>query len=60
MKAVERILIKLMIMHLILLFAAQWLIHYDPIPSLRKITFYEGVEKLTYSEILETIKNPGR
>ncbi|UKS63865.1 YpfB family protein [Rossellomorea marisflavi] len=49
-----------MIMHLILLFAAQWLIHYDPIPSLRKITFYEGVEKLTYSQILETIKNPGR
>ncbi|BCB04552.1 YpfB family protein [Bacillus sp. KH172YL63] len=56
MKTIERILIKLAIIHFILLIVVQVLFQEtDMIPSLHKIVFYEGVEKMEYSEIVETI-----
>jgi SUMO ligase MMS21 Smc5/6 complex component len=56
MKAVERILIKLAIVHFILLLTVQFVFHeLNILPELHKIVFYEGVEKMEYSEIVETI-----
>ncbi|WP_201713337.1 YpfB family protein [Rossellomorea arthrocnemi] len=56
MKRVERILIKLAIMHFILLLAVQFVFHQmNILPELHKIVFYEGVEKMEYSEIVETL-----
>jgi hypothetical protein len=56
MKRVERILIKLAIMHFILLLAVQFVFHQmNILPELHKIIFYEGVEKMEYSEIVETL-----
>ncbi|PFA70017.1 hypothetical protein CN378_01540 [Bacillus sp. AFS015802] len=56
MKTVERILIKLAIMHFILLIAVQFVFHQlNILPELHKIVFYEGVDKMEYSEIVETI-----
>ena len=56
MKTVERILIKLAIIHFILLIAVQFVFHQlNILPELHKIVFYEGVEKMEYSEIVETI-----
>ncbi|OIU71219.1 YpfB family protein [Rossellomorea aquimaris] len=58
MKAVERILIKLAIIHFILLLAIQLVFHeLNVLPELHKIVFYEGVEKMEYSEIIETISS---
>ncbi|WP_175991187.1 YpfB family protein [Bacillus sp. Marseille-Q1617] len=56
MKAVERILIKLVMIHFVLLLAVQFVFHeLNILPELHKIIFYEGVEKMEYSEIVETI-----
>ncbi|TMU86739.1 hypothetical protein FGG79_00905 [Bacillus sp. BHET2] len=56
MKSIERILIKLAIIHFILLIAVQFVFHeLNVLPELHKIVFYEGVEKMEYSEIVETI-----
>jgi Family of unknown function (DUF5359) len=58
MSAVERILIKLAIIHFILLLAIQFIFHeLNVLPELHKIVFYEGVEKMEYSEIIETISS---
>ncbi|XXM74156.1 YpfB family protein [Lysinibacillus sphaericus] len=58
MKAVERILIKLAIFHFILLLAVQFVFHeFNIVPELHRIVFYEGVEKMEYSEIIETISS---
>ncbi|KSU63488.1 cytidylate kinase [[Bacillus] enclensis] len=58
MRAIERILIKLAIIHFILLLAIQFVFHeLNILPELHKIVFYEGVEKMEYSEIVETISN---
>ncbi|MFC7783522.1 YpfB family protein [Rossellomorea sp. GCM10028870] len=55
-KSVERILINLVIIHFILLIAVQFAFHQLNIfPELHKIVFYEGVEKMEYSEIVETL-----
>ncbi|WP_299739573.1 YpfB family protein [uncultured Rossellomorea sp.] len=55
-KSVERIIIKLVIIHFILLIAVQFVFHQLNIfPELHKIVFYEGVEKMEYSEIVETL-----
>ncbi|WP_034758307.1 YpfB family protein [Rossellomorea vietnamensis] len=56
MKRVERILIKLAIIHVILLIAVQFEFHQlNVLPELHKLVFYEGVEKMEYSEIVETL-----
>ncbi len=56
LKSIERILIKLAIIHFILLIAVQFVFHeLNILPELHKIVFYEGVEKMEYSEIVETI-----
>ncbi len=58
LKTVERILIKLAIVHFILLIAVQFMVHQlNILPELHKIVFYEGVEKMEYSEIVETLTN---
>ncbi|OXS58664.1 hypothetical protein B0G93_11369 [Bacillus sp. V-88] len=55
-KRVERILIKLAIIHVILLIAVQFVFHQlNVLPELHKLVFYEGVEKMEYSEIVETL-----
>lgn len=55
-KTVERILIKLAIIHFILLIAIQFVFHeLNILPEIHKIVFYEGVEKIEYSEIVETL-----
>lgn len=46
MKKFERILIKLIVIQMISLFAAQWILLHTPIrPYLTKIVEYEGVSK---------------
>ena len=56
MKLIERILIKLAIIHFILLLGFQVLFHeFNFFPVFHKIIFYEGVEKMEYSEIVETL-----
>ncbi|MCR8846963.1 YpfB family protein [Rossellomorea sp. SC111] len=56
MKTVERILIKLAIIHVILLITVQFVFHQlNLLPEIHKLVFYEGVEKMEYSEIVETL-----
>ncbi|MFD2679529.1 YpfB family protein [Bacillus seohaeanensis] len=56
MKRVERILIKLVFIHFLFLLAVQFFIHkLEVLPEVNKIVFYEGVEKMKYSEIIETL-----
>ncbi|MDP4083898.1 MAG: YpfB family protein [Bacillota bacterium] len=56
MKTIERILIKAALIQFIFLLLSQILFHgLDAFPQLKQITKYEGVNKNTYTEILETI-----
>lgn len=55
MKAVERILIKVVIIQFIFLFLAQFFLHQlDIFPQLEQLTKYEGVNDNTFTEILQT------
>jgi hypothetical protein len=55
MKAVERILIKVVIIQFIFLFLAQLFLHQlDIFPQLEQLTKYEGVNENTFTEILQT------
>jgi hypothetical protein len=55
MKTVERVLIKIVIIQFIFLLLSQAILHQlDVFPQLKQITKYEGVNKNTYTEILET------
>ncbi|WP_299088302.1 YpfB family protein [uncultured Metabacillus sp.] len=55
MKRLERILIKLIIIQFIVLLCAQLLIQQSTIqPYLSRVVQYEGVNKITISEWLET------
>jgi hypothetical protein len=55
MKTVERVLIKIVIIQFIFLLLSQVILHQlDVFPQIKQITKYEGVNKNTYTEILET------
>lgn len=55
MKIVERILIKIIIIQFIFLFLSQIFFHQmDYFPQLKQLTKYEGVNKNTYTDILQT------
>lgn len=55
MKAVERILIKIVIIQFIFLLISQFLFHkFQLLPELQQLTRYEGVTEGNFSEILET------
>ncbi|MBD1378633.1 YpfB family protein [Metabacillus arenae] len=57
MKRFEGILIKLAIIQFVLLFIAQFLMNQEEIqPYISKVVQYEGVNKLTITEWLETFK----
>ncbi|MCA1054660.1 YpfB family protein [Rossellomorea aquimaris] len=52
----ERILIKLAVIHFVLLLTVHFIFHeLNILPELHRIVFYEGVEKMEYSEIVETL-----
>lgn len=54
MKTAERVLIKIILIQLFLLLFFQVVIHkLDVFPELNPLTPYEGVNKNTYTEILE-------
>jgi hypothetical protein len=55
MKMIERIMIKIAIIQFIFLLLSQIILHQlDAFPQLKQLTKYEGVNKNTYTEILET------
>lgn len=55
MQKIERILMKLIIVQFIFLLLSQLFFHQlDVLPQLHKITKYEGVNKNTFTEILQT------
>lgn len=57
MKIFERFIIKLAIIQFIFLLLSQIILHQlDAFPQLKQITKYEGVNKNTYTDILETFK----
>jgi hypothetical protein len=57
MKIFERFIIKLVIIQFIFLLLSQIILHQlDAFPQLKQITKYEGVNKNTYTDILETFK----
>jgi hypothetical protein len=57
MKKVERLLIKVVIIQFIFLLFAQLFFHqFDVLPQVKQLTKYEGVNKNTYTEILETFQ----
>lgn len=58
MKLVERILIKVIIIQFIFLFFAQLFLHQlDIFPQLEQLTKYEGVNEITFTEILQTFSD---
>ena len=58
MKIVERILIKVIIIQFIFLFFAQLFLHQlDIFPQLDQLTKYEGVNEITFTEILQTFSD---
>lgn len=55
MQAVERILLKIIIIQFIFLVFSQYIFHYvDAFPQLKQITKYEGVGKNIYIKMVET------
>ncbi|RDI42973.1 DUF5359 family protein [Falsibacillus pallidus] len=61
MEMVERWIIKLTIIQLIGLLAAQlFLHHYNWLPQMNRLLLYEGVEKMKYSEILDVLEPQSR
>lgn len=55
MKTIERVLIKIVIIQFIFLLLSQIILHQlDAFPQIKPITKYEGVNKNTYTEIIET------
>ncbi|WP_433742880.1 DUF5359 family protein [Falsibacillus pallidus] len=61
MEMIERWIIKLTIIQLIGLIAAQLCLHhYNWFPQTNKLLLYEGVEKMKYSEILDVLEPQSR
>lgn len=57
MKAIERVLIKLIIIQFLFLIASQIFIHeLDVFPEIKQLTEYEGVGKDNFTEVLETFR----
>jgi hypothetical protein len=57
LKRIESILIKIVILQFIFLLLAQLFFHQlDIFPQIEQLTKYEGVNKNTYTEILETFQ----
>jgi hypothetical protein len=57
MKAIERILLKLIIVQFIFLLITQLLFHHmNAFPELKQLTQYEGVTDQNFTELLETFK----
>ena len=57
LKRIENILIKIVILQFIFLLLAQLFFHQlDVFPQIKQLTKYEGVNKNTYTEILETFQ----
>lgn len=55
MKTMERILIKVIVVQFIFLLFSQLFLHvFDLMPELKQITQYEGVNKNSYTKIIET------
>ncbi|MES1045070.1 DUF5359 family protein [Bacillus sp. Gen3] len=58
MKLIERWMVKLIIFHFILLLLIQGILHsLHFFQDYQKITFYEGVNKMNETPIIETWKN---
>ncbi|MBT2707787.1 YpfB family protein [Pseudomonas sp. ISL-84] len=57
MKAVERILLKLIIVQFVFLLMTQLFFHHmNAFPELKQLTQYEGVTDQNFTELLETFK----
>lgn len=57
LKTVERILIKAVIIQFLFLLLSQLFFHtLDVFPQFKQITKYEGVNKITYTQIIEAFK----
>ncbi|PWW30378.1 hypothetical protein DFO73_103263 [Cytobacillus oceanisediminis] len=57
MKAIERILLKLIIVQFIFLLITQLFFHHmNAFPELKQLTQYEGVTDQNFTELLETFK----
>ncbi|MCP3738711.1 DUF5359 family protein [Rossellomorea sp. BNER] len=56
MRKIERWIIKLIIIQTLLLIFAQTFFHQlDYLPQWQKVVFYEGVNEMSHSEIVETL-----
>lgn len=61
MRRFEKILIKLLLIHLFLLLMAQAFMHQDSVrPYLSKVVQYEGVGKMSINEWIETLTKPSQ
>ncbi|RLQ95080.1 DUF5359 family protein [Falsibacillus albus] len=61
MRTIERWIIKLAIIQFIILIISQFILHdLHMFPQMNKIMLYEGVQKLNYTEIKETIEGMTR
>ncbi|MEH7355247.1 YpfB family protein [Neobacillus drentensis] len=57
MKRVEGLLIKVVIIQFVFLFLSQLFFHQiDIFPQIKQLTRYEGVNKNTFTEILQTFQ----
>nr|WP_026584973.1 YpfB family protein [Bacillus sp. J33] len=57
MKAVERIILKLIIVQFIFLLITQLFFHrWNAFPELKQLTQYEGVTDQNFTELLETFR----
>jgi hypothetical protein len=57
MKKIERILIKIIIVQFLFLFLSQLFFHQlDVLPQLKQLTKYEGVNKNSFTEFLQTFQ----
>lgn len=55
MKAIERVLIKVIVIQFGVLLFSQWFFHHlEALPRLAQLSKYEGVNQNTFTEIIET------
>ncbi len=60
MKLIERLIIKLVVIQFLLLIVTQLFVHsFQILPGLNKVVFYEGVNKMEYSELIEAMTGIG-
>jgi hypothetical protein len=56
LKRVERIVLKLVVFHFVLLIVSQIAFHHlELFPPLNKLTMYEGVNKRSFTEMIEVM-----